>query len=94
MSRIKPLQQKSKNLKQELMRFMKEQKLQTCPVDDKTCTLYKRKVKKPMNRKLLLSQLEHYHTTPSTKEEIQRFIASAETHINTTAVEKDATRIK
>lgn len=94
MSKMKPLRNKTKDLKQQLLSYMTSQNLKTCAVSDKTCTLYDRKVKKPMNKKMLAAQLQTYNADDRTKEQIEQFLQHCQNHLESTATVKPAIRIK
>ena len=94
MNQMKPLQSKSKNLKTQLKEFMISHNLKSCSVADKTCTLYERKCRKPMTKKLLTAQLKSYEADSQTKESIQQFLSHVQSHINQNCVIKPAIRIK
>lgn len=71
LQKIKPLRQKTNQLKQQVMEHMQKQKLDSLQVDGKTIRLVTRSVSKSLSHRMLHTELDQY--TDFDDDDKQRF---------------------
>lgn len=93
-TKMKPLRTRSKELKQEVIAYMKKRKLDSIQVGDQKINLVNKRIKRTLNLKLLKQLIQDYTTEDTNQAQLHEFVEHVANHLDENAVVKESLQFK
>lgn len=90
LSKMKPLREETKELKNQIICYMKKQDVSSLRVNDRQINLVNKRVKRTLNLRLLRRMVSTYTQDPVQQSTIRAFLDNVSDHLEQNAVVKEA----